>query len=180
MSALTQWWRSHRRPANQISPEEDASLTQLQATNDRLQLYMDRAPLACIVWGTDHIVRVWNPAATATFGYTEAEAIGRHIHDLVATPESMPVIEEVCPKLLAGVEYPDGVVLPTRCKDGSQLQCHWHLALVDRGTADEGVIAFANDVTARLQAERDRELLEKSRALSAMAAGIAHDFNNIL
>ena len=179
MSALTQWWR-RRRPANQISSEADASFTQLQATNDRLQLYMDRAPLACIVWGTDHIVRVWNPAATATFGYSEADAIGRHIHDLVATPGSMPAIEEVCPKLLAGVEYPEGVVLETRRQDGSVLLCHWHLALVDRGTPNEGVIAYADDVTARLQAERDRELLEKSRALSAMAAGIAHDFNNIL
>lgn len=157
-----------------------ASITQLQAINKRLQLYMDRAPLACIVWGTDHIVRVWNPAATAMFGYTEAEAIGRHIHDLVATRASMPAIEELCPKLLAGAEYPEGVVLETRRKDGSHLQCHWHLALADRGTPDEGVIAFADDITARLQAERDRELLEKSRALSAMAAGIAHDFNNIL
>lgn len=181
MSALTQWWRfRNRRPATQINSHADAHLSQLQALNQRLQLYMDRAPLACIVWGTDHIVRLWNPAATATFGYTEAEAIGRHIHDLVATPASMPIIDELCPKLLGGVDYPDGVVLETRRKDGSRLQCHWHLALVDRGTADEGVIAFANDVTARLQAERDRELLEKSRALSAMAGGIAHDFNNIL
>jgi PAS domain S-box-containing protein len=181
MSALTQWWRlRRRRPATQISSTADASITQLQAINKRLQLYMDRAPLACIVWGTDHIVRVWNPAATATFGYSEAEAIGRHIHDLVATPVSMPAIEELCPKLLAGVEYRDGVVLDTRRKDGSRLQCHWHLALVDQGTPDESVIAFADDVTARLQAERDRELLEKSRALSAMAGGIAHDFNNIL
>lgn len=173
MSALTHWWMRHRA-------EADANLTQLQAINKRLQLYVDRAPLACIVWGTDHIVRVWNPAATATFGYTEAEAIGRHIHDLVATPASMPVIADLCPKLLAGVEYPDGAILESRRKDGSLLQCHWHMALVDRGTADEGVIAFADDITERLQAERDRELLEKSRALSAMAAGIAHDFNNIL
>ena len=181
MSALTQWWRlRNRRPATQTNSRAEASLTQLQSTNKTLQLYLDRAPLACIVWGTDHIVRVWNPAAAATFGYTEAEAVGRHIHDLVATPASMPIIEDVCPKLLAGVEYPDGVVLETRRQDGTRLQCHWHLALVDKGTADEGVIAFANDVTARLQAERDRELLEKSRALTAMAAGIAHDFNNIL
>jgi PAS domain S-box-containing protein len=181
MSALTQWWRArHRRPATQTTAKADASVTQLQAVNKRLQLYLDRAPLACIVWGTDHIVRAWNPAATATFGYSEAEAIGRHIHDLVATPASIAVIAELCPKLIAGVEYPDGAVLETRRKNGSQLQCHWHLALVDRGTPDEGVIAFANDVTARLQAERDRELLEKSRALATMAGGIAHDFNNIL
>lgn len=185
MSVLTWWWRSRRHRAasqggSQVAPVPDPSLSQLQAINKTLQLYMDRAPLACIVWGTDHIVRAWNPAASAIFGYTPADAIGRHIHDLVAAPASLPAIEELCPKLLAGVEYPDGVVLETRRKDGTHLQCHWQLALVDRGTEDEGVIAFANDVTARLQAERDRELLEKSRALSAMAGGIAHDFNNIL
>lgn len=179
MFGFTQWWRKRRRPANGGS-SVDAGVVQLQAINKRLQLYVDRAPLACIVWDTHHVVRVWNPAAVATFGYTEPEAIGRHIHDLVATPTSMPVIDEVCPKLLSGIEFHDGVVLETRRKDGSRLQCHWHLGLVDRGTADEGVIAFASDVTARLQAERDRELLEKSRALAAMAGGIAHDFNNIL
>jgi PAS domain S-box-containing protein len=190
MFGLTQWWRAkHRRPAsdvhlNRLSRRDgttaDAGVAQLQAINKRLQLYLDRAPLACIVWDTHHIVRAWNPAATATFGYSEAEAIGRHIHELLATPSSMPIIDDVCPKLLSGVEFPAGMVLETRRKDASVLQCHWHLALVDRGTADEGVIAFASDVTARLQAERDRELLEKSRALAAMAGGIAHDFNNIL
>ena len=180
MFGFTQWWRKRRRSAQRDNSEAAGGVQQLEAINKRLQLYLDRAPLACIVWDIHHIVRAWNPAAAATFGYTEAEAIGRHIHELVATPASMPIIDEVCPKLLSGVEYPDGVTLETRRKDGSRMQCHWHLALVDRGTADEGVIAFANDVTARLQADRDRELLEKSRALSAMAGGIAHDFNNIL
>jgi len=180
MFVFTRWWRQRRRPARRDNLDADGGVQQLQAINKRLQLYLDRAPLACIVWDTHHIVRAWNPAASATFGYTEAEAIGRHIHDLVATPVSMPIIDEVCPQLLSGVEYPDGLTLDTRRKDGTQMQCHWHLALVDRGTADEGVIAFASDVTARLQAERDRELLEKSRALAAMAGGIAHDFNNIL
>lgn len=180
MFGFTRWWRQRRRPARRDNLDADGGVRQLQAINKRLQLYLDRAPLACIVWDTHHIVRAWNPAATATFGYTEAEAVGRHIHDLVATPASMPVINEVCPRLLSGVEYPDGVTLDSRRKDGTQMQCHWHLGLVDRGTVDEGVIAFASDVTARLQAERDRELLEKSRALAAMAGGIAHDFNNIL
>jgi PAS domain S-box-containing protein len=182
MSAFAQWWRSKRRSSAEDADmhEADASVAELQAINKRLQLYLDRAPLACIVWGTDHVVRAWNLAATVTFGYSEAEALGRNIHDLVATPASMPAINDVCPKLLSGVEYPEGVVFETRRKDDSRMQCHWHLALVDRGTADEGVIAFASDVTARLLVERDRELLAKTRALGAMAAGIAHDFNNIL
>lgn len=182
MGAFAQWWRSKRRPSAEHADvkKSHASVTRLQAINNRLQLYLDRAPLACIVWGTDHVVRAWNPAAVAIFGYSEADAIGRHIHELVATPASMPIIDEVCPKLLAGIEYPEGVVIETRRKDDSRMQCHWHLALVDRGTPDESVIAFASDVTARLLGDRDRKLVEKTRALSAIAGGIAHDFNNIL
>lgn len=182
MGAFAQWWRSKRRPSAEHADvkKSHASVTRLQAINNRLQLYLDRAPLACIVWGTDHVVRAWNPAAVAIFGYSEAEAIGRHIHELVATPASMPIIDEVCPKLLAGIEYPEGVVIETRRKDDSRMQCHWHLALVDRGTPEESVIAFASDVTARLLGDLDRELVEKTRALSAIAGGIAHDFNNIL
>ena len=181
MFALTQWWRSkRRRTATPVDSKTDPSVMQLQAINRRLQLYLDRAPLACIVWGTDHIVRAWNPAAVSLFGYSEAEAVGRHIHDLVATPVSQPIIDQLCPQLLNGVEYPEGVVLESRRRDDGRLQCHWHLAMVEQGTLNEGVIAFVIDITARLQAERDRELLEKSRALATMAGGIAHDFNNIL
>src|SRR5690606_31635866 len=125
MFGFTRWWRRRRPPTIRGDSTADAGVVQLRAINKRLQLYLDRAPLACIVWDTHHIVRVWNPAATATFGYPEAEAIGRHVHDLVATPVSMPIINEVCPQLLAGVEFPDGVVLETRRKDDSRLQCHW-------------------------------------------------------
>ena len=74
MFGFTQWWRKRHRPANRGSSHADAGVLQLQAINKRLQLYLDRAPLACIVWDTHHIVRAWNPAATATFGFTEAEA----------------------------------------------------------------------------------------------------------
>lgn len=124
MGAFAQWWRSKRRPSAEHADvkKSHASVTRLQAINNRLQLYLDRAPLACIVWGTDHVVRAWNPAAVAIFGYSEADAIGRHIHELVATPASMPIIDEVCPKLLAGIEYPEGVVIETRRKDDSRMQ----------------------------------------------------------
>jgi PAS domain S-box-containing protein len=65
----------------------------------------------------DWIVTAWNPAAQRLFGYAEAEAIGRHIDDLVATdaairPDARAVGERVF------VEPVEQITRRTR-KDGS-------------------------------------------------------------
>jgi PAS domain S-box-containing protein len=43
------------------------------------------SPTAIVVGDIDHKVISWNPAAESLFGYTEAEALGRHIDELVST-----------------------------------------------------------------------------------------------
>src|SRR5690606_20616598 len=75
-----------------ISEQLDESRQRLEDLNRRLQLYIDRAPLPCVVWGADQTVQVWNPCAERTFGYTSAEAIGKNIYELIGTPESLPAI----------------------------------------------------------------------------------------
>ena len=164
----------------------DTSLRDLEDAHRRLKLYLDRAPLACVFWGDDQIVRAWNPAAEAMFGYASSEAIGRNVYDLTATPEGLTIIERIRREVQAGVDYPEGVILENRRKDGSRLHCHWHFAIVGSGN-DRGVVAFAIDVSAKFRAERERELLEanlrqaqKMQSLGTLAGGIAHDFNNIL
>src|SRR5262245_38535830 len=42
------------------------------------------SPTAIATADGDFVVRSWNPAAVALFGYSEDEAIGRHIDALVA------------------------------------------------------------------------------------------------
>lgn len=206
MGTFTQWWRARRRktaadaaaahnsqaieaaaPPAVVAAFDANHPPELELDNSRLQLYLDHAPLACVVWGQDQIVRVWNPAAEALFGYSAAEAIGRNVYELTATPQGLQIIDEVRQKVLAGAEYPEGLVIENRRKDGSRIHCQWHFAVVGEPTLGRGVIAFGVDVTAKLRAEEERELFEanlrqaqKMQSLGTLAGGIAHDFNNIL
>jgi len=171
-----------------VKEQLDASLAQLAAANYRLKLYLERAPLASIVWGPDQIVREWNPAAERMFGYTAAEAIGRNVYDLTSTPESLAVAARVREQFLAGKPYPEKHVVKNRRKDGTEIYCEWHFTIVTQfSDALNGVIAFGTDVTARIRDEQERRHLESSlrqaqkmQSLGTLAGGIAHDFNNIL
>jgi PAS domain S-box-containing protein len=171
-----------------IKERLDASLKAASEANLRLKIYLQRAPLACIVWDRKQIVREWNPAAEQMFGYSAQEAIGHNVYDLTATPEAMLVVERVRNEFFAGREHPDGIVIDNRRRDGTRFTCHWHFTIVDAATDGvEAVIAFGIDVTSRLRGEQERRILEanlrhaqKMQSLGTLAGGIAHDFNNIL
>jgi PAS domain S-box-containing protein len=166
----------------------DTALLAASEANLRLKTYLQRSPLACIIWDRNQLVREWNPAAEEMFGYSAAEATGRNVYELTATPAAMMVVERVRGEFRAGREYPDGIVIDNCRKDGSRFTCHWHFAAID--TAQDGcgtMIAFGIDISSRLRGEQERRILEanlrhaqKMQSLGTLAGGIAHDFNNIL
>ncbi|HLS81104.1 MAG TPA: PAS domain S-box protein, partial [Steroidobacter sp.] len=53
-----------------IQAQVEASRAELERASARLKLYLERAPLACVVWDMAGVVREWNPAAEQIFGYT--------------------------------------------------------------------------------------------------------------
>jgi PAS domain S-box-containing protein len=166
----------------------DATLLAASEANLRLKMYLQRSPLACILWDRNQIIREWNPAAEEMFGYSAVEAIGRGVYELTMMPDAMRVVERVCGELCVGREHPDGIVIDNRRKDGSRFTCHWHFTVID--AAQDGcdaVIAFGIDISSRLRGEQERRILEanlrhaqKMQSLGTLAGGIAHDFNNIL
>jgi PAS domain S-box-containing protein len=171
-----------------VREELTASREQLVQINQRLRTYLARAPLATVVWGEDQLVREWNPAAEQLLGYTAAEAIGRNVYELAATPEGLAVVDKIRARFAAGEEVTEGVVVENRRKDGTRLQCEWYFTVI--GPSDlpmSGILACAIDVSPRIRNEQERRMLEsnlrqaqKMQSLGTLAGGIAHDFNNIL
>ncbi len=66
----------------------------LQASELRFRkLFDDAESLAIQGYASDGTVRYWNKASTALYGYSEAEAIGGRLYDLIIPPEIRPMVE---------------------------------------------------------------------------------------
>ena len=146
----------------------------------RLQLQIERMPLAYLL--TDATFRYvrWNPAAERMFGFTEAEVLGRHPFDLIVPTESQEEVTRRFDQIMAGSMDAHGEIR-NRTRDGRTIICEWHnTPLVDETGAVTGVLSLAEDVTERRSLEEQLQQAQKMEAVGRLAGGVAHDFNNLL
>ncbi len=160
--------------------EQRIIVEKLNDALQRLQFHVERMPLAYVVWDADFAVVEWNPASERMFGYTKAEALGRHAYGLVVPPETVPAVEVVWSDLLQGDTSSHSINANMR-KDGTRLTCEWfNTPLRDSAGKIRGVASMAMDVSEREATEARLRNAQKLESLGVMAAGIAHDFNSSL
>jgi len=133
------------------------------------------------------VCRFWNAASARLYGYTEAEAVGRSLLDLII-PDNMreDVIKATRHMIDSGEAIPSAELL-LRHKHGFPIQVFSGHVLLRHGDADPEFFCIDFDLSERRRAEDARQLLQsqlreaqKMEALGTLAGGIAHDFNNIL
>jgi PAS domain S-box-containing protein len=82
-----------RNEAEQALRESEAALRKSEADLRRQTQYYESlveiSPVAVVTLDLEERVTSWNPAAEALFGYAEAEALGRGIHDLILRSETL-------------------------------------------------------------------------------------------
>jgi diguanylate cyclase (GGDEF)-like protein/PAS domain S-box-containing protein len=106
---------------------------------------------AIVVTDTAAVIRFWNEAATALFGWSEADAIGRPINELL-DPRGPDHDSESMRRMVAG--EPRATEFRARRKDGSAVPVLVSVRPIR--TADgtiTGVIGSAVDISARVEAE---------------------------
>jgi PAS domain S-box-containing protein len=79
--------------AEQALRESETALRKSEADLRRQTQYyeslLEISPVAVVTLDLEERVTSWNPAAAALFGYSEAEALGRAIHDLILRSETL-------------------------------------------------------------------------------------------
>lgn len=135
----------------------------IRVIRDRLQLSIDRMPVAYILWNPSGTVTYWNPAAEQVFGFTREEAVGTGLTELLVSEEFRPAVAEVMDTLLAGGEASlSGPGINVR-KDGTAVTCQWFNApLLDGAGEVTQVLSMALDVT---ESHRTQEELRRSEVI---------------
>ncbi|MBN2115854.1 MAG: PAS domain S-box protein, partial [Anaerolineales bacterium] len=156
----------------------------IRASQQRLSLLVQQSPLAVIEWNLDFKAVTWNPAAERIFGYTREEALGRHA-SFIVPKQTQPLVDQVWQALLAqkGGTYSANENLT---RDGRLITCEWFNApLIGVNGQVIGVAALVQDITARKQAEAEREKLiaeleAKNIELERFTYTVSHDLKSPL
>jgi PAS domain S-box-containing protein len=146
----------------------------------RLNLQIERLPLAYLLSGPDFRYTRWNPAAERLFGFTEAEVLGKHPFEVIVLPQSQPQVADIFARLAAGdMNAHDLAENVTR--DGRIIVCEWfNTPLVDSAGQVVGCLSLAADITEKRSLEQQLRQSQKMEAVGQLAGGVAHDFNNLL
>ena len=125
----------------------------IRQNEERLQLQIERMPLACILWDRDFRVSSWNPAAERIFGFKKEEALGRHPYEFIVPKSAQPAIDRVFERLLRG----DNAAHSTNenvTADGRRILCRWtNTPLRNPEGQTVGVLSMAEDTTELNRAE---------------------------
>lgn len=118
-----------------------------------LQMQIDRLPIGLIVWDSEFRVTSWNPAAADIFGFTAAEALGKHPYDFIVPKEAQAAVDEIWARLIQGdmTAYSEN---ENSTKDGRTILCDWtNTPLHDADGATTSVLSMVQDITERKQTE---------------------------
>ncbi len=161
---------------------------ELYADIERRQLYLegvlDAAPDAIVTLNADHRVVEWNRGAKTLFGYSQQEAIGHNIDDLVTGPGVHEEAVGFTETVMSGGQVPPTETVRYR-KDGSPVE------VIVAGSPilveDEliGSVAVYTDISELKEAQEAlrryaAELEARNEELDAFAHTVAHDLKSPL
>lgn len=160
----------------------------LRTRESHLRSILDTVPDAMIVINGYGIVQFFSSAAERLFGYTEQEAIGRNISEMMPMPDQARHDGYLTRYRSTGERHIIGIgrIVTGKRRDGTTFPMHLSIGEMQSG-GEPYFTGFVRDLTehqqtqARLQ-ELQSELVHISRlsAMGEMASALAHELNQPL
>jgi PAS domain S-box-containing protein len=147
----------------------------------RLQVQIERMPLAYLLFDADLRLTDWNPAAQRIFQYAKNEVLGmgppfEKILPATAWPKAQELLRRIRSGDMAAHSPNENLT-----KDGRTISCDWfNTPLMTEDGRFGGLLCLAQDVTERKLLEERYRQAHKMEAIGQLAGGVAHDFNNLL
>lgn len=139
----------------------------LESSRQKLALLLEHSPIALIEWSATFEVVDWNPMAEKLLGYSQQDAIGRHVTDLLPSQSHQIMTAELKPP-------GDRTVHQTLTLNGKPATYTWCNVPLSHAQQVTGVLSIVQDITARSSALPD----DRTATLNAIAA--ARDFLNAI
>src|SRR5215203_611509 len=148
------------RQVEQKNDQLERSQRELRRQKEYFEALVLNSPVAIAIMDLDEKVVSWNPAAERLFGYTEAQALGRPIDDLVAgTPEMHAEVLKYTRQVSSDSRV-DAVTRRSR-KDGTLVDVELLAVPVTVGGDQVGTSAMYHDITELKRAEEEVRQLNK-------------------
>lgn len=145
-----------------------AAEAELRKSEERFRLISISAQDAIIMIDENALVNFWNPAAEKIFGFSEAEAVGRNLHDLIASAEDRDAhVRAFAEFTTSGLGRFIGKIIEIEAvrKNGDKIPVELSLARMALH-GKWGAVGIIRDISERKQAENAlRESEEKYRHL---------------
>ncbi|MCX8108614.1 MAG: PAS domain S-box protein, partial [Verrucomicrobiae bacterium] len=132
---------------------------QLTANERQIRTIVETVPSAIIAFDKTHSILEFNATAEEMFGYKREEAIGQNFFKLLVPEDSSFAFASDISRAFDGV-YVRGIEAELKTNRGRRIVTLWNLNRCFNATkGDYCVIASGLDITARKQAEAERERL---------------------
>lgn len=135
----------------------------------RLQLHLERIPLAYLILDSDFKLKFFNPEAEKIFGYKNSEVRGKDPYDFLIPESSKQLVDEKKRRWLLGDMNANGIN-ENITKDGKIILCEWYnTPILDENGKLVEVISMGIDVT-----EREKSKLELQKSEQKLRALASH------